>query len=1024
MDGCQEVPMPKNRHKKQDKDLIIRCILKSIYYSKNMKKNFFTPLFCLIVSITLGTLFSCNREDFNDFPNTNGTVNSHGYMKINFNLSDYKAPTTSGTRAMTEDDEIAIKPEQLSLLVFKGDGDFYYKAPIVEGSLQIEADKNTPSKATGTVTVKLVKSDTETFDLVLVANHDISGITMKEGETTKAEVLKALTYDLPTGGKWNAGGGDKSTPFPMWAELKNVEVKENMTNPEVDLYRALARIDVGASFDFTGGTNTEKTVPLADFKIKSVNVYRTYNQGQVAPLSSDKKPGEDGYTASIPEGAARFADDEPLVYTIADAEGADKYVREIYVPEADLPATPSNDNMHTLVVGGFYDGSTTPTYYRLDFATDEKDTDKRTYLPILRNHRYLFNIVSVKGPGFNSPEAALQSEPSGTIEYEVIVWDESIHEMHVQGKYYFGLDNREITLKAKSITEETDNFKVIKYQTNYPISDADKITFVWESQENATDPSVSPHFTAEWTTKGDKGEIKITPNNTNETNAVLRDVLHVKLGTFTIKVIVNQEYINFKYTLNCETVEVFGTYRPGHDLDPNKHYIILDITAEDATINGAEYIIETDTVNGIWFRTTGIFDVSTNNQTLQVTLKGYGELDKDIKIEPFTVTIRSNSSSGSYCEATIHPIIPTLRVVTIANEVEYAYDIGKDWKWRYKVNVGEQQWNIDDPRGTKAVLKDVRNFGPYDYSIVKIDSLSFFRMGHEFSSMQEKTVKWLQDGYEIKDEDGETRKYLADILYVGHDGLYGMSEQCAKVIKNYMKKGGVVIMFNEGGEANATGTDQPYGRGPIRFFRELFSDPSITVKTSKSKVVPFVGNEEVYKANSTNEEWNAFMYKLQADPVLNGPFGDVRNKQWGEDASWMVAVTKDAFPKTTINGKTEISDDISIYSYIADLTSTPYDTSKDYVSAFKYETDVNAQDLVSIVFFGDGGFMSNPYKETQVTMTGQSPFMYDKNYFPIPKKYAGGKYVYNSQTFCNIMAWAIERSAELFPKREAAMGRK
>ena len=124
-------------------------------------------------------------------------------------------------------------------------------------------------------------------------------------------------------------------------------VDETISEQVVNLYRALARIDVGLNFSTENGTLSETAIGLDYFKLKEVKVYRTYNKGYVAPLNSSMESYLQPY---IPGSLERYADDAPLNYVMVDEGGANQYVREIYIPEVELPATPKNDNMHCLVM--------------------------------------------------------------------------------------------------------------------------------------------------------------------------------------------------------------------------------------------------------------------------------------------------------------------------------------------------------------------------------------------------------------------------------------------------------------------------------------------------------------------------------------------------------------------------------------------------------------------------------------------------------------------------------------------------
>lgn len=972
--------------------------------TKNKIYNTTIFLFCLVLTVIFFT--SCHVD--NDWEEQSGNGVTGAYMKIKLSMPGFDEPatTTAGkTRAMDEKAENRITPQQLRILVFKTNTDnpdaakYHYTAPV--SSIQPDEDNH----ALSTVTVKLIRSATpaEQFDFVVIANHDLSGLSLEKDVTTKRDIRKQLTYSMPGDDgkeKWNADK-DNYIPFPMWGELGGKEVIEGMESPKINMYRALARIDVGLAFNFESADH-EEAGGIANFKIKEMKVYRTNNKGYVAPLFHSPLPGEENYLPHIPDDTDKLADDSPLSFTITEPqEGSDRYIREIYVPESKLPDDTSDNNMHCVVVGGYYAGSSQISYYRLNFAKKDGKDSEYEYLPIYRNHRYVFNILEVKGPGFSTVEAALKSSPNEELEYELITWDESIHEMHVQGKYYFGLDNRELTLEARSTVNAPENLAKIKYQTNYPLSSSDPVTFEWE--KNADTP-----FHAEWDEI--KKIIKITAKNDNETNTILTDVLHVKAGTFVINVVVNQRYVNFKYTIDCASVMVHGTYEIGKPLNAS-HYITLDITAEDASINGSTFEIyveqaENNNTHGISFRATGTFNVTSDNLTMKgIKLIGSGTLDRNVS-EPFSVIINSNSSSGAYCEATITPVIAKLTILTMANNSNYGYKIGKPGTGSYKV--------ITHPN----------NFGPNDNSIVKIEGLELVNVAPNIPTW----TRLFNEGKVLELLGHKKTTQLADILCIGYNDLEEMSDEQVGYIVNYMKKGGVVIFCNERiGIAKC-------------LIKQLFGvdakDADLPEKVHVN-TVPFVGNE-VFKTGelADDEKWNKYLFELQSDPILNGPFGDIKEKQWGEDASYARAI------KTTYITNSTNPGDIMIYSYGRSLGQAQADkknnkTNKDFVTFFKYETDKDDEEPISLVYIGDGGIMSSalsgkPYPESGYTLC---PFWWDEStMFPIPKPNYGSLLlpnwedgvgvkadVYNSQMFCNILAWAINRSIALQDKRDAAI---
>lgn len=934
----------------------------------------------MLIALSLWALNSCIAEDLSGEINKSDGI-KEGYMRIALNLPAYEVPQARNNqmKSMNDQAESAISLEKLHLLVFKKDGGvqkFYYEAPVVS----VEQDEVNPSKSA--VVVKLVKSTvhgvTTKFDFMFVGNYDLpSSLNLVEGVTTKSEILEALKYDMPKVSnqydKWNAATGS-STPFPMWGEMNDVEVKESGNDLEINMFRSLARIDVGLNFQIDGTKLTEEASGVEGYQISEVKVYRTYNSGQVTP--------DDSATPHIPVGAARRADDEPLSYFL-DAF-SDSYTREIYVPEADLPANATNDNMHCIVVGLMHEGRV--SYYRLDFAIDA-DKDTRNYEAILRNHRYVFNILDIKGAGFTDAETALKSTPTANLAYEMIVWDETIHEMHVQGKYYFGLDNHEHTFGPKSSVLDVTNVHSIKYQTNYPISAQDGITLEWEK---------GGLFQAEWVTKGNKGEIKIIALTTNETNTVLTDVLSVKLGSFVIKVKINQEYINFAYTIDCSKTLVYGTYRPGFELNagiatnaaPDKyvHYIEVEFLAEDESIFGANYEIYTEPIYGITFKASGTFTKLEN----KVRLRGEGILDtpNDARTEAFSVTIRSNSSSGSYCEATINPVIAKLNVLSIAyNEATFGYNIAFATS------------------KTNMVLTSPNNFGPDDKSRVKIEGFNFYGANVQHFANNALAKQWLTG----EGNNGQ----IADIVHIAWAVI--LDDASVKMLMEYMKKGGVLIALLQDNLADVRS-----------IFRTIYNDPSIAITTAgpSGSLYPFPGHE-IYRSGYSEEDWYSYTEGLLKDPIINGPFGDMRHHQWGEDASSTSAITSAAsiendqwdFSKTDEEnqGKHTV-----IYTRATNLDSASPKIDNN-ITGLKYESSE-----YNMVWFGDGGFTSY----NGGTSTTICPFDFDKaTMFPTPRVAKYGHFKlhqpYNAPIFCNIMAWAIKRasSPELRAKKDALLGK-
>ncbi|WBL22697.1 hypothetical protein [Zunongwangia sp. HRR-M8] len=203
-----------------------------------------------------------------------------------------------------------------------------------------------------------------------------------------------------------------------------------------------------------------------------------------------------------------------------------------------------------------------------------------------------------------------------------------------------------------------------------------------------------------------------------------------------------------------------------------------------------------------------------------------------------------------------------------------------------------------------------------------------------------------------------TGKNPVDIIIIGFS--WNPSEEEASILIDYLNNNGVVLLFSEA----TTGLEI--------LFKKLFNSDDI--KTGYSHPAG-----ALYEFSSNN------------DDILNGPFGDIRQKAWGEDASSTNFVT--GIPSSAI----------TVYSHNTDISQANPDIELDKITAFRHNS-------LNLIFVGDGGFNSNG-SNTSDTVT---PFMLDANNFPVFKpSYGRGpdsrdKDVYNSVFTANAIAWAIK----------------
>lgn len=208
-----------------------------------------------------------------------------------------------------------------------------------------------------------------------------------------------------------------------------------------------------------------------------------------------------------------------------------------------------------------------------------------------------------------------------------------------------------------------------------------------------------------------------------------------------------------------------------------------------------------------------------------------------------------------------------------------------------------------------------------------------------------------------------------DIVIIGFDNSSLNSTQSGYLL-NYLNNKGVVIAFQDRADANVS----------TNFLRTVFNDAALTTSLG-------AGAGSVYPLTNNN------------NPVLNGPFGDIRGKNWGEDASSTVRIT------SAVSGITPLS-------YAQPINnSTVYDG----ITGFLHNN-------LNLVWFGDGGFLSNENANgNEYTSQTIEPFVAPSSggYFPLQKSSygyggngltAGTMQVQNSIVFANILAWAINQA--------------
>ena len=396
-----------------------------------------------------------------------------------------------------------------------------------------------------------LKATDKPMRVVCIANHNVPKDILSEGAFKKNILEDADNMKKPfTEAGWKTDG---SQPIPMWGESDAQKVNKgtrfnsckalaygNATQDRnnegvIHLVRALARVDVGVNF--AEDPSSETATGSETFKIKSVRVYRYATSMYVAGTQATAFNFANNRRNAVPhtpEGVTAAADANPLVFTAQTVDDAKGYVRNIYIPEIENK-TKAKDARICLVIGGDYNKSGKETYYRVDFITrkDGEPKDKITeQLDILRNYRYRFNITKVAGPGTDTPEEALTTEPVN-IAYDVVVWDEAtVDKIVYDGQYYLSVSKDKFHF-GKDATSES-----YKIRTNWPkgYEIVDKDGNKWAKTEaDAKTKGTWAYFTepTDQTFEINKDKVStvnVLENTTNAVRTITTKELFVKAG--------------------------------------------------------------------------------------------------------------------------------------------------------------------------------------------------------------------------------------------------------------------------------------------------------------------------------------------------------------------------------------------------------------------------------------------------------------------------------------------------------------
>lgn len=461
-----------------------------------------------IIVILCSTLLTACIDDE---PLNNGNPEEETTVHLTMITPGASLPKAA-TRSSAVDMEYLVS--DVSILVFTGYGNTYRFTYMVQGE-EVRPDNNSAQKTH--FTAKLKASD-EPVKLLLVANAAdaftkyIPAFNTPE-EEIRSKLIAGFTKQYPDG-------------IPLFGEhILPLLDTQKVNSFTTTMLRAIARVDVEVDLD----TNTSNS-----FILESVHIYRAADQVQVIPAGAAMAQSETPkvIAPSVPDGIVKV----PPYSKNVSTEGQ-TLIEKLYVSEATgLDPDENFRNVTCVVVGGYYNGSTTPTYYRADFNSG---IGGHPFGQILRNHRYHFKIKSVNGSGWETPGEAANNRAT-LIDLEIQEWEDFTTDMYANGDNYFGIDSREIIFGYQDGLK-----KAVGVQATVPYK------IYWQDTASETTvvggaPITNQYFSAQIiNTPGDAADVSsilITTLSENTTTQNHTSTLIVEWANWLFRIKVTQQY--------------------------------------------------------------------------------------------------------------------------------------------------------------------------------------------------------------------------------------------------------------------------------------------------------------------------------------------------------------------------------------------------------------------------------------------------------------------------------------------------
>ena len=404
----------------------------------------------LSILLFLPLVLSCRQDEpIPPVPPTPGKGET-AQMTLSIRVPDFRAANTRGVY----EDGIT----EITVLMFADEGG----TEKVKAKYDVSGSSlHTPSGTQDTkfFSVPVTAGTYKRIALIANAQTELAGITA--GSTY--EDLKQVEV---TGRFGQAGTGGTPSYIPMYGEhapAGGIEMKAGVSQTiaqAIPLIRMLARVDI--INPATSGATTAGNIYICN-PIGNGLVWVDFNRYNI------NQPQMSYYAPTLPNTLYQASSTHVFAWT---TNTSSPNVITYYLNEQ--PATSPSLGRPSILLQLIYQGR--KYWYRLDYTWDgikgggASPYEKGKYMPILRNHRYIFTIKEVKGPGFLTAEEARLSPENFTnhnIVVVPIVIDEAFTDITFNELGYFlAVTRTAMTLQGKHEATSIENKTSV--QTNYP----------------------------------------------------------------------------------------------------------------------------------------------------------------------------------------------------------------------------------------------------------------------------------------------------------------------------------------------------------------------------------------------------------------------------------------------------------------------------------------------------------------------------------------------------------------------------